>query len=427
MSARSGPTPRSWVGDSPFPWPSFRSVADGDLLRACFYVVEYQADTTRSGQAYLRLRLADRHGLLEGMVWEEVERYAPHVRQGGYVGVSGRVGSYNGRKQIRIDVLAALRVAPEDTEFFLPRGDRDPHEMERELAAVVGSVSDPGLRAVLERALDPATPLGRLFRRAPAAKRNHHAHVGGLLEHTLSVAGACDRLARHYGADVDRDLLVAGALLHDIGKTREIELSPGLPYTDEGRLLGHIVLGLTDVERVARAVPALSEGRRTLLLHLIASHQGRYEWQSPREPLTLEALLLHYADDMDAKVAQVRGRLADAPHGGWSGYDRSLGREFLRHGAEAGGAPEAARATPGAGLGAPRAAAPFGPDSVPRTRPADATRQAATSREHPAGETASSSAPIGDAPASDADPPDGDALDGDASDATSAPSLFDRL
>lgn len=387
MSAPPGPTPRDWVGEAPFPWPSFRAVDDGEVLRACFYVVEYRADTTRAGQPYLRLRLADRHGLLEGMVWEEVERYAPHVRQGGYVGVSGRVGSYNGRKQIRIDILAAVRVAPEETEFFLPRGERDPDGMERELIGLVASVADPGLRAVLERTLDPATRLGRLFRSAPAAKRNHHAYVGGLLEHTLSVAGACEGLARHYGADVDRDLLIAGALLHDIGKTREIALAPGFPYTDEGRLLGHIVMGLADVDAAARAVPELPERRRTLLLHLIASHQGRYEWQSPREPLTLEALLLHYADDVDAKVAQVRGRLADAPSGGWSDYDRSLGREFLRHGEEAG-----ARAGAGEEDGDAEAATSAAREGDPSARPEPVGPGAPAARPEP-GEPASVPAP----------------------------------
>lgn len=330
--AAPGPTPRGWIGEAPFPWPSFRAVADGDAIRACYYVTEFRADTTRSGQPYLRLRLADRHGSLEGMVWDDVDRYAPHVREGGFVGVAGRIGSYNGRKQLRIEVLSALRVGPDETAQFLPTSERDPAEMEAELAARIASIRDDGLRAVVQRVLDPGTTIGRRFRRAPAAKRNHHATVGGLLEHTLSVTGVCDRLAAHYGADVDRDLLIAGALLHDIGKTREISLAPGFPYTDEGRLLGHIVLGLADVGNAAEATPALDLERRTVLLHLIAAHQGRYEWQSPREPLTLEALLLHYADDVDAKMAQVRQRLDGVEEGEWSDYDRSLRREFLRHG-----------------------------------------------------------------------------------------------
>jgi 3'-5' exoribonuclease len=355
VASASPPSPRAWVGPAPYPWPSFRNVHDGELLRACFYVVEYKADTTRTGQPYLRLRLADRHGLLEGMVWEEVEASAPHVVQGGFVGVQGRIGSYNGRKQIRIDRLVALRVRAEETEHFLPRGDRDADAMEAELRALVGSIAEPGLRAVVEAVLDPGAETGRRFRRSPAAKRNHHAYVTGLLEHTLSVAAACDRLAAHYGDDIDRDLLIAGALLHDVGKTREIALAPGFPYTDEGRLLGHIVLGLAEVETCARREPRLDEARRTLLLHLIASHQGRYEWQSPREPLTLEAVVLHYADDLDAKLAQVRGRLSDVPAKGWSAYDRSLGREFLRHRGVAegrsAGTGEAARDTPSAGSG----------------------------------------------------------------------------
>jgi 3'-5' exoribonuclease len=137
-------------------------------------------------------------------------------------------------------------------------------------------------------------------------------------------------LARHYGVDIDRDLLIAGALLHDIGKVREIGAKAGFPYTDEGKLLGHILLGLRMVQDAALAVPDLSRSRLMLLEHLIASHQGRYEWQSPREPSTLEALLLHYADDMDAKMNQA-ARMMPGETVGWGEYDRGFRRSFLRH------------------------------------------------------------------------------------------------
>jgi 3'-5' exoribonuclease len=423
MASAPAPSPRAWIGQATYPWPSFRAVPDGDVLRACYYVVEYKADTTRTGQPYLRLRLADRHGLLEGMVWEEVEASAPHVVQGGFVGVQGRVGSYNGRKQIRIDRLVSLRVRAEEAEHFLPAGDRDPEVMEAELATLVGSIRDEGLRGVVETVLDPSGETGRLFRRAPAAKRNHHAYVTGLIEHTLSVASACDRLAEHYGGEIDRDLLIAGALLHDIGKTREIALAPGFPYTDEGRLLGHIVMGLSDVESAARGEARLEPGRRTLLLHLIASHQGRYEWQSPREPMTLEAVLLHYADDLDAKLAQVRGRLADVPDGGWSAYDRSFGREFLRHGESTVGEAGAEGRAPEPGGDAPesggRAAEPGRRVPDPdRSAPAPGRRPA----ERPASGGAEPAAPDPELP----DPPAATERP-DPPDAPSAPSLFDRL
>src|SRR5690606_9538374 len=182
----------------------------------------------------------------------------------------------------------------EELDLFLPRSPRPPEEMERELAALIASVRDPGLGTLLRRMLDRRSEIGRAFRHAPAAKRNHHAYLGGLLEHTLSVATACDLLARHYGPSIDRDLLVAGALLHDVGKVREIVAGTGFTFSDEGRLLGHILLGLGMVEAEAVAVPELPAERRLLLLHLIASHQGRYEWQSPRRPKILEGLILHY-------------------------------------------------------------------------------------------------------------------------------------
>jgi 3'-5' exoribonuclease len=165
---------------------------------------------------------------------------------------------------------------------------------------------------------------------APAAKQNHHAYLGGLIEHTLSITRVCDLLAAHYGASLDRDLLIAGALLHDIGKIREIGARSGFPYTDEGKLLGHIVIGMQVVADAARHVPALGEARLLLLQHLIASHQGRFEWHSPREPRILEAIVLHYADDLDAKLNQASS-LIDAVTGGWTAYDRSFGRDFLRH------------------------------------------------------------------------------------------------
>src|SRR5690606_36222050 len=196
--------------------------------------------------------------------------------------------------------------------------------------ALIASVRDRGLRALLRRMLDRDSETGRAFRRAPAAKRNHHAYLGGLLEHTLSVATACDLLARHYGGEVDRDLLVAGALLHDIGKVRELVTDTGFPYSDEGRLLGHILLGLQMVEAEAAAVPELPAERRLLLLHLIASHHGRYEWQRPRRPKILEGLILHAVDDLDAKLHQVTRLRADVERG-WSEDDGNFAREFFRH------------------------------------------------------------------------------------------------
>lgn len=329
LNGRHSPTPRVWVGDNPYPWPSAATLPAGAPLVACYSLAAVQLLRTRQDKPYVKLQLTDAHGSMEGRIWDDAERFAEWLQPGLHIGVKGRVEIFNGERQLKVEDVAPIAVAPEDLELFLPRSPRDPAAMERELRALVASVRDAALRALLRRLLDPGVATGRAFRRAPAAKQNHHAYLGGLLEHTLSVATVCDALAKHYGPAIDRDLLVTAALLHDIGKIREIEPGAGFPYSDEGKLLGHILLGLDMVADAASAVP-LAKERLLLVQHLIASHQGRYEWQSPREPRILEGLLLHYADDLDAKMNQVQSLLATTDTG-WTSWSRSLGGEYLRH------------------------------------------------------------------------------------------------
>jgi 3'-5' exoribonuclease len=263
-------------------------------------------------------------------MWDGVDAVLDLLRPGMYVGVRGRIERYQEERQLRIEEIAPLRVDLDDLVLFLPRSARGAEHMDAELGAAIASVEDDGLRALLHSLLGAGTDTGHAFRLAPAAKQNHHAYLGGLLEHTLSVVRVCDLLAGHYGAAIDRDLLITGALLHDLGKVREIGARAGFPYTDEGKLLGHILIGLQMVSDAAATLPSLHSSRRLLLQHLIASHQGRYEWQSPREPRTIEALVLHYADDLDAKLNQA-GALLDAVPFGWTAYDRSFARDFLKH------------------------------------------------------------------------------------------------
>jgi 3'-5' exoribonuclease len=329
-AAPSGYSPREWIGSGEYPWPPTLGLADGERVTACFSVNSVAVGRTRANAPFLKLQLADSHGVIEARMWNDVEAVADHVHTGSYVGVRGCLETYQDQRQLKIEELALLRIELDDLMLFLPRSARPPARMEAELGAFINSVSDAPLRRLLEQVLGAGTETGHAFRMAPAAKQNHHAYLGGLIEHTLSVAGVCDMLARHYGAPVDRDLLLAGALLHDIGKIREIGARGGFPYTDEGKLLGHILIGLQIVAEAAATVPELGQQRVLLLQHLIASHQGRYEWQSPREPRILEGLLLHYADDLDAKMNQA-GNLLDGVAAGWTAYDRSLARDFLRH------------------------------------------------------------------------------------------------
>jgi 3'-5' exoribonuclease len=369
VTARQDPTPREWVGDLPFPWPPAHSHADLEDVVACYAVHSLAVARTRSDAPFLRMQLTDCYGSVEARMWEGVEEVIDVLRPGMYVGIRGRLERYQSERQLRVEQIVPLRVELDDLVLFLPRSARPAEHMDAELAAAITSVRDDGLRGLLQALLGAATDTGHAFRLAPAAKQNHHAYLGGLLEHTLSVVRVCDLLAGHYAPALDRDLLIAGALLHDIGKVREIGARAGFPYTDEGKLLGHILIGLQMVSDAAAGVPALHPSRLLLLQHLIASHQGRYEWQSPREPRMLEAILLHYADDLDAKLNQA-GSLVDAVPAGWTAYDRNFGRDFLKHHNLD---PSAGQGTRSAGSG----------NEAPPSQPSPATAQAAGSRERP--------------------------------------------
>jgi len=317
-------------------WPLISQLADGDEIVARYVVLECRKLLTKANQPYLKLSLGDRTGTIDGMVWEEADRWASVCTPKSVVAVRGQVSLYQNRPQLRVlDVRVIDEPTAADLEQLIPASPRDREMMERELDARIASIRDRGLRSLLRRCIGRDSETGRAFRAHPAATRNHHAYLSGLLEHTLSVAGACDRLADHYaeqGVLLDRELLITGALLHDIGKVRELDPPPGASYTTPGRLIGHIVLGMQIVAEEAAKVQGLDEERLLLVQHLIASHQGKPEWDSPREPQLLEALILHHADDLDAKMNRANTLLASAGPGGWSESDRMLGRAFFRPG-----------------------------------------------------------------------------------------------
>jgi 3'-5' exoribonuclease len=334
---------REWLGATPLPWPPAASLEPGARLIGCYGVVSASTGRTRHDKPYLRLQLSDLHGTVEARVWDDAERLAAVAEPGVYVGVRGRVEVFQGQRQVVVEQLERVQVEPADLGFFMPRCPRDTAELEAALMDLIASVREEPLRKLLRALVGPKTETGRWFRQAPAAKRNHHAYVAGLLEHTVSVTRLCVAMAEHYGPVVDRDLLVTGALLHDIGKVQEIALEAGFPYTTAGKLLGHILLGLQMVHEAGRRLD-VPESRLRLVEHLIAAHQGRYEWQSPREPRTLEALILHHADDTDAKVQQAVDLVRATEEEGWTEYSRAFGREFFKHpgraeSTEAGAAP----------------------------------------------------------------------------------------
>ncbi|HTW49402.1 MAG TPA: HD domain-containing protein [Acidobacteriaceae bacterium] len=286
--------------------------------------------TKKDGSRYLALTLCDRTGPIEARVWTAAD--AGDFDSGDVVKIRGQVVRYNEKLQINIDKIR--RAAPGEYNLgdFVPTTERDIDEMWTELEAWVSGFTDPDLKALLEAFLRDEH-IAAALRQAPAAKTLHHAWIGGLLEHILSLMSLCDLVAGHY-PHINRDLLLAGVVLHDIGKLRELEWGTSFEYSLEGQLLGHITIGMGMIEKKIDAIPSFPAAKRLLVEHLVLSHHGKYEYGSPKLPMTPEAIMLHYLDDLDAKMQTVRAEFARNEAGGRSSAEmtewvRALERPLL--------------------------------------------------------------------------------------------------
>jgi 3'-5' exoribonuclease len=276
-----------------------KGLVEGEAVDSVFALRSRDLRPTRTGESYLAMELADRSGRIPAVMFG-ARAGEGAVPVGSVVRVRGTVTSFRGQRRISADWLAIEDGA--DSADLLAAGLRDTDELLGFLESLMGEVRHPGLRAVLARVFGDAAFMER-FARCPAAQTHHHAYVGGLLEHTVSVAATCQAVGQGYDA-VDADLLLAAALLHDIGKVDELAFETSIEYTDQGRLIGHVVLG---ERRVADAMAHVGEVLpRTMALrlsHVLLSHHGELEWGSPKRPCTLEALVLHHVDNLDAKIA----------------------------------------------------------------------------------------------------------------------------
>jgi 3'-5' exoribonuclease len=274
-------------------------------------------------------------------MWEGVEEASKELTEGDIVKVQGLLGSYQRERQLTITRLR--KAAPEEIalEDYLPRSAQDPAVLLARLREAVDGIREPHLTRLL-RDLLADEAFAAAFSAAPAAKSIHHAVLGGLLEHTVSVVGLCRLLADYYPV-ADRDLLLAAAMLHDVGKVRELTWDRVFDYTDAGRLLGHITLGALLVEERIRTIPDFPEDVAQRLLHCILSHHGELEWGSPRRPKTLEALVLHYAEDLDGKVNSFLSFAQSHPdpqRPGWTQFNKALDRYLYFGRAEAAEPPQ---------------------------------------------------------------------------------------
>jgi len=302
---------------------------ENKIITTSFVVVSRQVKPKKSGEPYLALTLGDRSGHLEGKMWDNVEEAIDAFDQDDFIKVKGLINKYKNRFQLTIHKLRRLGESEVDFADYLPKTTKDIGELWRTLAGYVATFKDPHLKALVEAFMsDPE--IAEAYRNAPAAKTLHHAFIGGLLEHVVSLFNSCDLMSRNY-PQINRDLLLTGAFFHDIGKIHELTYNRSFSYTTRGQLLGHMIIELEMLQAKLPQVPGFPEPLKTLLEHLIISHHGQYDFGSPKLPMFPEALMLHYLDDLDSKMEAMQmqfQRGADSD-GGWTGYNPSLGRPLL--------------------------------------------------------------------------------------------------
>ncbi len=307
-----------------------KDIQERDWVETPFLVREKITAMAKNGKPYLTLKLMDRSGEVEGRVWDRVEEFSAGFEKDDFVLVKGKASVYLGKMQLVVQELVRVSDEKVDIGDYLPVAERKPEEMVADLRSRVDSLRDPYLKGLMKAFVEDGEFLAD-YQTAPAAKTMHHVYLGGLLEHSLAVADLAEDICRRYPG-LNRDLLVTGALLHDVGKVAELSYERAFDYTDEGKLLGHIVMGVELVEEKIRQVPGFPPLTRTLLKHLLLSHHGQYEFGSPKRPKTLEAVILNFLDDLDSKINGVRRHLDRevGREGSWTSYHRLYDRYFFR-------------------------------------------------------------------------------------------------
>lgn len=302
---------------------------ENKIVTSNFVVVSKQIKPKKSGEPYLALTLGDRSGHLEAKMWDNVDEVLNAFEQDDFLKVKGLVNKYKNRFQLTIHKLRKLGESEIEFSDYLPKTTRNIDELWQTLTDFVASFRDPHLKSLVQAFMsDPE--IATAYRNAPAAKTLHHAYIGGLLDHVVSLFRSCDLICRNY-PQVNRDLLLTGAFLHDIGKIHELTYNRSFSYTTRGQLLGHMIIELEMLQAKLVLFPGFPAELKTLIEHLIISHHGEYEFGSPKLPMFPEALLLHYMDDLDSKMEAMRAhfeREADL-ESFWTSYNPSLGRPLL--------------------------------------------------------------------------------------------------
>ena len=310
--------------------PYVDTLVPNDSVTGHFLVLTKEIRQKKSGEPYLALHLSDRSGEIEAKMWDNVAEVMDTFDRDDFVKVKGLVQVYQNRSQFTVHRLRRLEEHEIDFADFFPCSEFDAEQMFAELQETIAGFSNPHLKALLNTVFSDSDLMTR-YKTAPAAKNIHHACRGGLLEHVLSLTKLCKLLAGHYKG-VDLDLLLTGAILHDIGKVEELTYERSFGYSAEGQLLGHIVIGMRIVGEKIAQVPDFPPKLRTLLEHMIISHHGELAFGSPKVPLFAEAMMLHQLDNLDSKMEAIKNAIKrdNQVAGEFTGWVNSLERSLLR-------------------------------------------------------------------------------------------------
>ncbi len=308
--------------------PYVTELQPNQTVQGTFLVSYKDVRQKKSGDPYLSLTLTDRTGELDAKMWDNAAEALDTFQRDDFVRIKGLLQVFQNRPQLTIHKIQPVPESEVDLADYLPASKRDRDEMFRELQGWIAGMSNPHLKTLLEDIFADQA-VAQAFRTAPAAKTVHHAWIGGLIEHVLSLCQLARMTAAHY-TDIDLDLLLAGVMLHDVGKISELHYARSFGYTDQGQLLGHILIGVQMVSGKMR--PDFPPRLRELLLHMILSHHGELEFGSPKVPMFPEALLLHHLDNLDSKMECMRGLIERdrQVQGVWTGYSAVLGRTALK-------------------------------------------------------------------------------------------------
>lgn len=302
---------------------------DRDAVDSVFMVKEKTMAMAKNGKPYMNLKFMDKSGEIDGKLWDNVDELDKTFQKGDFVRIRGTGSLYMGKMQLVAKEIKRLEEEGVDLADFVPVSPVPLAEMQAELAKVVASLTNPHLKSLMESFTGDAAFMAG-YCKAPAAKGMHHVYLGGLLEHSLAVARLVDAVMPLY-AGLNRDLLLVGALLHDVGKVAELCYERAFEYTDQGRLIGHISIGVELLNERIATLPGFPCELAMLLKHMLLSHHGQYDYGSPKRPKTVEATVLHYLDDMDSKINGIQAHMARETAQGnrWTSHHRLYNLYFF--------------------------------------------------------------------------------------------------